>query len=113
MHFTFQTSRAILTPLSRVDDLVIIVLTLMTPTSDMNHESAWASRLRQWGLSDMGLVLIEGLRPLGLVASQLIVLTTPVLSTFVAPARLAQLADWLEDPDRLEQLSSALDPEDE
>ncbi len=92
--------------------MFITVLTFMTPSSDLNHESAWASRLRQWGLGDMALILIEGLRPMGLVASQLIVLATPILSTFVAPDQLLRLATWLEDPDRVEQLSSALDRED-
>ena len=90
----------------------IIIVTLMTPTSDLNRESTWVSRLKQWGLGDIGLVLIEGLRPLSLVASQVIMLTTPVLSTFVTPDKLAQLTAWLEDPDRVEQLTDALARED-
>lgn len=84
----------------------------MTPTSDLNHDSAWASRLRHWGLSDIALVLLEALQPLGLVASQLITFSTPVLSTFVAPHKLAQLADWLEDPDRVEEFGASLEREE-
>ena len=84
----------------------------MTPTSNLNRESVWASRMRRWGLSDIGLILIDGLRPLGLVASQLIMLATPVLSTFVASDKLTQLTAWLEDPNQVEKLMSELERED-
>ncbi len=84
----------------------------MTQSSDFTESSAWVTRLRRLGLNEVASALIGELRPLGLVGSQLITLTTPVLSTFVDAQRLAQLADWLEDTDRVEKFCRALESEE-
>lgn len=84
----------------------------MTRASDFTTDSAWIARLRRWGLNDVASALIGELRPLGLVGSQLIMLATPVLSTFVDGQRLTQLTDWLEDADRVEEFCRALESEE-
>ncbi len=85
----------------------------MTQPSDFTDSSAWVARLRRWGLSEVTSVLIDELRPFGVVGSQLITLTTPVLSTFVDAQQLSRLADWLEDADRMEAFCRALESEEQ
>ena len=82
------------------------------PTTD---KANWIDRLQHWGLGGVASTLIDVLRPLGFFGSQAISLASPLLTTFVDPGRLDRLADLLEDPDRLTQLTRLLaeSPEDQ
>jgi hypothetical protein len=80
----------------------------MTSQSAVDDDRIWVERIRQWGLGDVAPVLLDVLRPLGFVGSQLLILAKPVLTTFVDAARLDQLSALLEDPARLERLRQAL-----
>ncbi len=80
----------------------------MTSQSAVDDDRIWVERIRQWGLGDVAPVLLDVLRPLGFVGSQLLILAKPVLTTFVDAARLDQVSALLEDPARLERLRQAL-----
>lgn len=80
----------------------------MTSQSAVDDDRIWVERIRQWGLGDVAPVLLDVLRPLGFVGSQLLILARPVLTTFVDAARLDQVSALLEDPARLERLRQAL-----
>ena len=80
----------------------------MTSQSAVDDDRIWVERIRQWGLADVAPALLDGLRPLGLIGSQLIILAKPILTTFVDAARLDQVSALLEDPARLERLRQAL-----
>ena len=56
-------------------------------------------------------MLLEALRPLGLVSSQLIIMAKPVLTSFVSAAQIDQFTALIEDPDRLARLRQAIETE--
>ena len=58
-------------------------------------------------------MLLEALRPLGLVSSQLIIMAKPVLTSFVSAAQIDQFTALIEDPDRLARLRRAIEAEGE
>lgn len=80
----------------------------MTLHSQADDDRIWIERLQRWGLRGIAPALIDALRPLGFVGSQLIILGRPILTTFVDAAQLDQLSALIEDPDRLERLRHTL-----
>ena len=85
----------------------------MTPHFPANAETKWAARLRRWGLEDLAPILVETLHPLGWIGGQLLMVATPLLTTFVDAEQIDRWVDLLENPDQPEQLSHELDREDE
>ncbi len=78
-----------------------------------NDDQIWVDRLQRWGLSTVAPVLLDALRPLGLVSSQIIIMAKPVLTTFVSAAQIDQFTALIEDPDRLARLRRAIEAEGE
>ena len=76
-----------------------------------NDDQIWVERLQRWGLSNVAPVLLDALRPLGLVSSQIIIMAKPVLTTFVSAAQIDQFTALIEDPDRLARLRQAIETE--
>ena len=85
----------------------------MTPSSTSQDDRTWAARLQRWGLDDLAPIFGEVLRPFGALGSQLLVLASPLLTTFVDEGRLDRLVEILDDPDRLDQALQGLDHEAE
>ena len=85
----------------------------MTPQPIADANRIWAERLQRWGLSGLAPILIDMLRPFGFIGSQAIQMAAPVLTTYLDPAKLADLSALLEDPDRLQQLVKTLEDEAE
>jgi hypothetical protein len=85
----------------------------MTPTSTSQDDRAWAARLQRWGLADVAPIFGEILRPLGALGGQLLILASPLVTTFVSQDRLDQLVETLDDPDRLDHILQSLDHEAE
>ena len=85
----------------------------MTPSSTSQDDRTWAARLQRWGLGDIAPIFSEVLRPFGVIGGQLLILASPLLTTFVDQDRLDQLVETLDDPDRLDQSLSNLDHEAE
>jgi hypothetical protein len=56
-------------------------------------------------------MLLDVLRPLGLVGSQVIIMAKPVLTSFVSAAQIDQFTALIEDPDRLARLRQAIEAE--
>jgi hypothetical protein len=81
----------------------------MTPTSTSQDDRAWAARLHRWGLADVAPVFIDVLRPLGAVGGQLLMLASPLVTTFMSQDRLDQLVETLDDPERLDQFLHSLE----
>ena len=77
----------------------------------VNDDQIWIDRFQRWGLSAVAPMLLDVLRPLGLVGSQLIIMAKPVLTSFVSAAQIDQFTDLIEDPDRLVRLRQALEAE--
>ena len=75
----------------------------------VNDDQIWIDRFQRWGLSAVAPMLLDVLRPLGLVGSQLIIMAKPVLTSFVSAAQIDQFTDLIEDPDRLARLRQALE----
>ncbi len=85
----------------------------MTPSSTSQDDRTWAVRLQRWGLDDIAPVFLEVLRPFGAIGSQLLMLTSPLLTTFMDEERLDQIVETLDDPDRFDQILRSLDHEAE
>jgi hypothetical protein len=85
----------------------------MTPPSTSQDDRTWATRLQRWGLGDVAPVFLGALRPLGAVGGQLLMLASPLLTTFISEDRLDQIIETLDDPDRLDQFLRSLDHEAE
>ena len=85
----------------------------MTPSSTSQDDRAWAARLQRWGLDDVAPVFSEVLRPLGAIGGQLLMLASPLVTTFMSENRLEHLVETLDDPDRLDQFLRNLDREAE
>jgi hypothetical protein len=83
----------------------------MPSQSVIDDDQIWVDRFQRWGLSTVAPVLLDALRPLGLVASQLIIMAQPVLTSFVSAAQIDQFTALIEDPDRLARLRQALEAE--
>ncbi len=79
---------------------------------DADVVQEWASRLQRWGIGGWAPLLIDILRPFGVLAAQAIHLFSPILSAFSSPADRDALAALLESPDALDRLSETLSPRD-
>jgi hypothetical protein len=85
----------------------------MTSPSTSQDDRVWAARLQRWGLDEIAPVFIEALRPLGAIGGQLLMLASPLLTTFMSDDRLDRLVETLDDPARLDQFLHQLDHEAE
>ncbi len=85
----------------------------MTPSPTSQDDRTWATRLQRWGLDELAPIFIEVLRPFGAIGSQLLTLTSPLVTTFMDEKRLDQIIETLDDPDRLDQILRDLDHEAE
>jgi hypothetical protein len=74
----------------------------------MDDDQIWVERFQRWGPHGFAPVLLDMLRPLGFVSSQLLIMAGPVLTTFVSPAQLDQFTALIEDPNRLARVRRAL-----
>ncbi|CAG0952319.1 hypothetical protein ANRL3_00321 [Anaerolineae bacterium] len=83
----------------------------MPSQSALDDDQIWIDRFQRWGLSAVAPVLLDVLRPLGLVSSQLIIMAKPVLTSFVSTAQIDQFTALIEDPDRLARLRQAIETE--
>ncbi len=85
----------------------------MSPQSVENDDQIWVDRLQRWGVSGIVPALLDVLRPVGLVGSQLIIMAKPILTTFVAAEQIDQFTTLIEDPERLARLRRALEAKGE
>lgn len=85
----------------------------MTSSSTSQHDRTWAARLQHWGLGDIAPIFIEVLRPFSVLGSQLLTVTSPLLTTFIDGSRLDQIIEALDDPHRLDQFLRDLNREAE
>jgi len=76
-----------------------------------NHWNVWARFLHRWGLSEIALTMIEASRPVHGLMAQFIYLSSPTLSTFIAPNRIEGFAAMLEDPDESRSFAAFLQEE--
>ena len=75
----------------------------MNPSSDRLVESL-AQRIARWRLQAPAAVLLEAHKPLGFLASQCVLLSQPVLDTFLSHDISSELVVLLQDRRRLEDL---------
>jgi hypothetical protein len=61
------------------------------------------------GLRDAALVTLEAGRPLAFIAGQLLWMSRPLLSIFVSASKIGVLAEILEDPQMLAELTARLE----
>jgi hypothetical protein len=73
----------------------------------------WVRRLREAGLGPAAIPLLETARALGFVAAQALLLGQPLLTGLVDAATVQRAADWLEDPQRIEQALERLGGEED
>ncbi len=85
----------------------------MKPSSTSQDDRTWTARLQHWGLDDLAPVFGDVMRPFGTIGGQLLMLASPLLTTFVDQKRLDQLIETLDDPERLDQFLRNLDHEAE
>jgi acyl carrier protein phosphodiesterase len=83
----------------------------MSSESAIDDDQIWVDRFQRWGLSAVAPVLLDVLRPLGWVSSQVIIMAKPVLTSFVSAAQIDQVTALIEDPDRLARLRQAMEAE--
>lgn len=70
---------------------------------------AWVERIQLAGLTPVVMPLLELARPLGLVVSQLFLLGEPLLAGTTGRSTLQSVAQWLEDPQRIDRLMAQLE----
>ena len=80
----------------------------MTPVSISEENRIWIDRFRRLGLGSFTPMLLDVLRPIGFLGSQVMIMAAPLLTTFADPAKLESLTVLLEDPERLQQISDVL-----
>ncbi len=67
------------------------------PTHERELWTAWAERLRQWGLDGFAGALLESAGPFNLLAAQCLYIGQPVLAGLPAAEQISALASLLED----------------
>ena len=80
----------------------------MTPVSISEENRIWIDRFRRLGLGSFTPLLLDVLRPIGVLGSQVMIMAAPLLTTLTDPAKLESLTALLEDPDRLRQISQIM-----
>lgn len=68
----------------------------------------WADRLKRWGLVDVTQMLLPVLKPIGLLAGQMLWIGQPVARGLLDETLWVELALLLEDPDALAGLEQRL-----
>ena len=68
-----------------------------------------AARLARWGLADMALFALDGLRPLSMLAGQLLWVAQPALGVLTDPSQVGALAAALERPEGVAALERELE----
>jgi hypothetical protein len=76
-------------------DILLLERTHVKQYSAIWHR--WAKTLNHWGIQDLIATLLEVLGPLSLFGAQLVYAGQPLLSAFVHPKNLHELAVLLED----------------
>jgi len=71
----------------------------------------WARRLRAWGMADLAAALLEPGSPVPLLGAQALYFGAPLLSLAYDARELSGLAELLEDPLQLRQLTAQLTPD--
>jgi len=71
----------------------------------------WARRLRAWGMADLAAALLEPGSPVPLLGAQALYFGAPLLSLAYDARELSGLAELLEDPLQLRQLTAELTPD--
>lgn len=72
----------------------------------------WAQRLKRRGLSETACMLLPVLKPLGLLASQMVWMGQPLLRGLADETLVQELAVLLEDPEALAGLEQRLELDD-
>lgn len=89
----------------------------MGPNEPPPTETRMPADLARWlaerHLALPALLLVESARPLGWLAGQLALVAAPLARGFLPGDPLGGLAAWLEQPERLAELSDALAAESE
>lgn len=70
----------------------------------------WAQRLDRLGLADIAHMLLPALRPVSLLASQVVWMGQPLIRGWGDETLVEELALLLEDPDALAGLEQHLEP---
>lgn len=68
-----------------------------------------AARLARWGLADVALFALDGLRPLSMLAGQLLWTAQPALGLLVDARQIGALANVFERPDGVTVLECGLE----
>jgi hypothetical protein len=68
-----------------------------------------AARLARWGLADVALFALDGLRPLSLLAGQLLWVAQPALGLLMDARRVGALANVFEQPEGVAALERELE----
>jgi hypothetical protein len=68
----------------------------------------WAARLERWGLVPVAPILLQVIRPLGFVGSQVVLFGQPLLTFFADAQSLDDLSSLLDDPDALDLIERRL-----
>ena len=73
----------------------------------------WAARLDRWGLMPVAPVLLQVIRPLGFIGSQVLLFGQPFLTLFADVQSLDELSSLLDDADALDQIERRLTDADD
>lgn len=68
-----------------------------------------AQQINRWQLAEPAVLFLEVTKPLSFIASQGLLLCEPLISSFLAEARIADYAGLLADRSNLEQLIACLE----
>jgi hypothetical protein len=68
----------------------------------------WAARLERLGLAPVAPLVLQTIRPLGFIGSQMLIFGEPFLTLFADVQTLHELSSLLDDPDALGQVEQRL-----
>ncbi len=68
----------------------------------------WADRVHRWGLSNLTASILDGIGPLTLLGAQALYLAQPILSPLVPNNHINELANLLEEPEKVEAFAAYL-----
>ncbi len=84
-------------------------MTNLQPQGEKEVVARLAAYIKRLGLADFSLLALDGLRPLGLLAGQLLWTAQPTLGLFVDSHTVGTLAEVLERPEGVDMLRRALE----
>ena len=87
----------------------LVMTTISEQDAQTDRYNQWAARLQRWGLTGLMSAFLEAAAPLAPIAGQALYVAQPTLGLFVPRQSITDLAQWLDQPERLADFRRVLE----